>query len=288
LSRIIIFLATDRGASASNPADNLKVALVLAPANFPEKYLAWNRAHGAPFGFQRRKYQLVRRFLSDETWQRLRGPFAIQGNSTTRTFEYPWAYYTARLNSPKRVVEIGGSLSGFQFVLSREGHEVINIDPGMEAAGVGWPSDERSICKLNSWFNTDVVLKSTTIGNANLPGNYYDLFFSISVLEHLPESDICEVMEHAYRCLKPGGRFIITLDLFLNLEPFTRRTSNEWGKNQNVSWIVEISRMKLVGGERSQLFGYPEFSSEAILANLEKYFIGNYPVLTQCIVLEKS
>ncbi len=261
---------------------------MLAPATLPEKFLTWNRAQGAPFGFQHPRRQLFRLFYSDEAWQKIRGPFAIQGNSTTRTYEYPWAYFTAALDSPKKVVEIGGSLSGFQFVLSREGHEVVNVDPGMEAAGIGWPSDERSIRKLNSWFNTNVTLKNTTISKAGLADNYYDLFFAISVLEHLPEADLREVMEHAYRCLKPGGRFIITLDLFLNLEPFSRRISNEWGKNQNGRWMVEISRMKLVGGDRSQLFGFPEFSVEAILADLEKYYIGTYPVLAQCIVLEKS
>ena len=68
--------------------------------------------------------------------------------------------------------------------------------------------------------------------------------------------------------------FVITLDLFLNLEPFCRRTTSEWGKNQDVRWIVDISRMKLVSGERSQLYGYPEFSSEAILADLETVFYG--------------
>ena len=177
----------------------------------------------------------MRRFCSDETLQRLRGPFGIQPNSTTRTYEYPWAYYTAELNTPKRILEIGGSLSGLQFVLSGEGHQVINVDPGMSAAGVGWPSDEAGIRRLNSWFHTSVVLKSTTIRKANLTDNYYDLVLSISVLEHLPAEDIREVMEHAYRCLKPGGRFIITLDLFLNLQPFTSRASNEWGQKSRRS-----------------------------------------------------
>jgi 2-polyprenyl-3-methyl-5-hydroxy-6-metoxy-1,4-benzoquinol methylase len=260
---------------------------MLAPSTFPDQFLAWNQAQGAPFGHQRPKYQFLRRFYSDEALQKLRGPFSIQGNSTTRRYEYPWAYYAADLSSPKKVVEIGGGLSGFQFVLSREGHEVVNVDPGMDASGFDWHSDERSIRKLNSWFNTNVTLKSTTIGKANLPENYYDLFFSISVLEHVPEAGLREILEHAYRCLKPGGRFIISVDLFLNLEPFSRRTGNEWGKNQDVRWVVETSRMNLVSGDRSQLFGYPEFNTEAVLANLEKYLIGDYPVLTQCIVLEK-
>jgi hypothetical protein len=253
---------------------------MLASAKIPKQFAAWNQANGAPFGYDWLRFfsaQFNSAFL-----QRIRGPFSIQENSTTRTFEYPWAYYAAGLDSPKKIVEVGGSLSGFQFVLSRNGHEVVNVDPG-----IGWPSDERSITKLNRWFKTNVTLKTTTLGKANLPDNYYDVFFSISVVEHLPEQDIFEIMEHAYRCLKLGGRFVMTVDLFLNLEPFCRRITNEWGKNQNVRWLVEVSRMKLIEGNPSQLYGFPEFSSEEILANLERYFIGNYPVVSQCFVLQK-
>src|SRR5262245_23919355 len=100
---------------------------MLAPATVPEEFLAWNQMHGAPFGYQRIKRRFLRRFYSEEALQRLRGPFAIQGNNTTREYEYPWAYHAARFVSKKKVVEIGGSLSGFQFVLSREGHEVVNV-----------------------------------------------------------------------------------------------------------------------------------------------------------------
>ena len=257
---------------------------MLAPSILPDKFAAWNRVHGAPFGRDRLRYKIFHRFYSVEALQRLRGPFAIQSNNTTRTYEYPWAYYAAELGTHKKIVEIGGSLSGLQFILSREGHDVTNIDPG-----VGWPLDEVSILKMNSWFNSSVKLKRCTIDRANLSESDYDLFLSVSVIEHLREEEIREVMEHAYRCLRPGGRFVITLDLFLNIEPFSRRASNELGKNQNVRWMVEVSRMRLVSGERSQLFGYPEFDTEAILASLEKYLIGiHYPVLTQCIVLEKS
>jgi hypothetical protein len=37
-----------------------------------------------------------------------------------------------------RVIEIGGGLSGFQFALSKMGCDVVNIDLGMEAAGLDW------------------------------------------------------------------------------------------------------------------------------------------------------
>lgn len=260
---------------------------MLAPSQLPPRYQNWNRAHGAPSGFQRPRRELFRRFYPAEAWQRLRGPFGLQSNNRTRVFEYPWAYYAADLSSPRKIVEIGGSLSGFQFVLSRAGHEVVNIDPGMEAAGVGWPSDIEEIGKLNDWFGTSVELRPTTIDKAELPDDYFDYFFSISVLEHLPQSDLQEVMRHARRCLKPGGRFIITLDLFLNLYPFTTRHENEFGTNQDVRHMVEMSGLELVEGDRSKLFGFPEFDAARIQSELEAYFIGNYPVLTQCLTLQR-
>lgn len=260
---------------------------MLAPSQLPERFKKWNELHGAPFGHHNAGRRFFRRFYSETDWQKARGPFSIQANSTTRTYEYPWAYYAADLSKPRKVAEIGGSLSGFQFVLSKEGHEVVNVDPGMEAAGLGWPSDAESIRKLNSWFNTNVQFMQCTIGKANLSSSHYDIIYSISVLEHLPEADIQEVMEHAYRCLKPKGLFVITLDLFINLEPFTKRKTNEWGQNQNVRSMVEMSRMRLVQGEPSQLLGYPQFDPENILSNLETFMIGNYPVLTQAIVLQK-
>jgi len=260
---------------------------MLAPSKLPEHYGVWNGRHGAPFGHTRPNRRLLRRFYSDQAWRKLRGPFSIQGNSATREFEYPWAFHVAELGTRRRIVEIGGSLSGFQFVLSQEGHEVVNVDPGLDAAGLGWPSDQASMRELNALFGTNVVLKSSTIGKADLPDASYDLFFSISVLEHLPEADVREVMEHAWRCLKPGGRFVLTVDLFLNLEPFTKRTSNEYGRNIDVRQMIESSKLRLLVGERSQLFGYPEFSTEPILANLETYLVGAYPVLTQCMVLQK-
>jgi hypothetical protein len=45
---------------------------------------------------------------------------------------------------------------------------------------------------------------------------------SISVIERLTDNDIMDMMKHVHRCLKPGGLFILTIDLFLNLHPFVR------------------------------------------------------------------
>lgn len=261
---------------------------MLAPVKLPEKFAAWNRHHGAPTGYERPRRALFRRFYSDEAWLKLSGPFAIQpGNNSTRRFEYPWTFHAADLSSPKTIVEIGGSLAGSQFVLDRLGHRVINVDPGLDAAGLGWPVDQASITRLNQWFGTHVTLINTTLDQAGLADNSVDLIFSISVLEHLTPTELALTMQHARRCLRPGGQFIITLDLFLNLAPFTSRPSNEYGRNQDVRRMVEENGFRLAQGNREELYGFPEFDPQRILASLEQYLVGSYPVLTQCIVLEK-
>lgn len=261
---------------------------MLAPHQLPEEFAAWNLRYGAPSGYDRPRRALFRRFYSAEAWLRLRGPFAIQpGNNSTRRFEYPWTFHAADLSRPRTIVELGGSLAGPQFVLGRLGHRVINVDPGLEAAGLGWPVDQASISRLNRWFGTDVRLINTTLDRAGLADGSVDVMFSISVLEHLTPEELTAVMRHAGRCLRPGGRFIITLDLFLNLAPFTSRTKNEYGMNQDVRRMAAESGLTLVHGKPAELHGYAEFDPQAILSRLECYLIGSYPVLTQCIVLEK-
>ena len=47
--------------------------------------------------------------------------------------------------------------------------------------------------------------------------------------------------------------------------------------------------MPLVYGATEELYGFAEFDPARILANLERYFIGDgYPVLAQMLVLQKG
>lgn len=231
---------------------------------------------------------MIKWIFPKEAWERRRGPFSIQGNNQTREFEYPWAFHATSLSSGMKVVEIGGSLSGFQFILSKAGCKVVNVDPGLEAAGVGWPCDNASLQTLNTRFGTDVELRNTVIEKAGLESEAYDRFFSISVLEHLPEDEIGEVFRQAFRCLRPGGLFVMTVDLFLNLKPFTDRDDNEFGTNRSVSWMLEQAPFELTYGNKAELYGFPEFNSGQIQRNLENYLVGTYPALVQCVVLRKS
>jgi SAM-dependent methyltransferase len=256
---------------------------MIAPRKIPEKYAEWNWQHGAPDG------RLIRRrtrlFATANTIERLRGPFAIQINNTTRAFEYPWAYEAGRLQPGLKTLEIGGGLGGFQFVLDQQQCQVTNVDPGME--GEGWPCNAESMGKLNRLFGAKVQLLNTTIAQANLPDAAFDRVFCLSVIEHLSETEARSSMQQAHRCLKPGGLFVITADLFLNLKPFCSRPANQFGSNQNLRNLIDEDQWLLVEGDRSCLYGFAEFDHDRIQSNLENYFIGKYPALVQCLVLQK-
>lgn len=267
---------------------------MIAPARLTPEQTAWNRRWDAPHGSRLSRaaahFPQLRRPLEQTIFRaspRTRGMFAFQPNNTTRAFEYPWAFAAIDPKPGVRVVEIGGSLSGFQFVLDRCGARVINVDPGEAAHGRGWPVDEHSIARLNKMFRTRIDLRNTFLQDARLEDASADRVVSVSTIEHIPEAELPGVMADVARILKPGGLFVATVDLFINVRPFTSRSSNEYGSNISVADLIEPHGLELVAGNRAELFGYPEFSTDAVLSNLENYLLGTYPALIQTVVARK-
>src|SRR5262249_20686124 len=157
------------------------------------------------------------------------GCFAFQGNNTTRAFEYPWAFYALEPKPGLRVLEIGGSLSGFQFALDRSGCEVVNVDPGDEFHASGWPVTTETMRRLNQVLGTNVTLKNCLLEQAGFPDASFDRVVSVSVFEHIPEPELAKILADVRRVLKPGGALVLTVDLFLDVEPFTKETKNVYG-----------------------------------------------------------
>ena len=214
---------------------------MLAPGEIPKEYREWNRRFGAPFGFRRQRLPIPRYRSLSQRFPRIEGPFGIQPNNTTRAYEYPWAWNAARVTSGTTAVDLGGSLAGFQFALSRSGVRVINVDPGERATGLGWNVDHRSIARLNRAFRTSVELVNTTLDEAALPDCSIDTVYSISTIEHIPMTELPALMREIERILRPGGSCVLSVDLFLNLKPFSDRESNEFGVNVPPRLLVDAS-----------------------------------------------
>lgn len=259
---------------------------MLARRMLPDGYRKWNLQWGAPFGFSSERLRFDCGISSAAALSA--GCFAAQRNSTTRTVEYPWAFHAQQVQTGLSVVEVGGALSGFQFVLSRCGTSVLNVDPflpfGAPEAPV--PDPVAAHRQMNQWFGTDVALHVGTLRGARIAAASIDLVYCLSTIEHLPLDEIVEVLAEVHRILRPGGAFVVSVDLFLNLEPFTARPRNEWGTNVSVRWLVEQSGLTLCHGAPAELVGFEEFDTQVVLSNLERYAVNeSYPQLAQLFVL---
>ena len=101
---------------------------MIATKVLPSQFWDWNNKWGAPFGRRQRGFGsrlrrtlLGRRDLPIWMEARWRGPFGWQPNNSIRVFEYPWAYHVIHHRGRGlRVLEVGGGLSGLQFVLAAE------------------------------------------------------------------------------------------------------------------------------------------------------------------------
>jgi SAM-dependent methyltransferase len=229
------------------------------------------------------------RVLRRPVWQaRSRGPFGFQrDNNATRIFEYAWAFHAVPVGARHTVVDVGGSLGGLQFVLSRSGAHVINVDPS-EQADMGWPLNQDTFNLLNRAFGTTVELRKCFIEDAGLVEGSVDRVYCISTIEHIPEPDLRRLAITVRRVLKPGGFLVATVDLFYDLFPFTHRDANIHGRNVNVREFIDWTGLELTQGRKEEIFGYSGFDPESILSRATEFVQGDIALNTvQAFVLHK-
>jgi len=250
----------------------------------PQEFVQWNKHWSAPHG---RSFPIAR-FNSWRCAQRYRGPFAHQTNSKTRKFEYPWAFHTIEdIGRNLDIIDIGGALSGLQFVLAAAGHRVVNVDPGARD-DTFWGFTPKSHAFLSRVFRAPVRLFPMTLAEASLPDNSADVVMSISVLEHLELPEVIRTAQSIRRVLRPNGKVVLTIDLFLNLLPFTDQEEGKWGRNVNVREFLEVAGLELVSGNKSELFGFDEFRPDAILEAEDRYLVTKDRCTAQCLVARPS
>lgn len=258
----------------------------------PEEYLAFNQRWGVPLGRPEAAVASLAERLTNPKAEY--GPFAFQLASGTRILEYPWAFLAADAPSGSRVLDVGGCLGGLQFVFALTGCHVVNVDP-LHEGGVGWPYASQRLAvtpevhdRVNAALGTDVVLIPKQLQDAELAEESFDRAVCLSVIEHMSDADARDVVARIGSLLKPGGLFLATIDLFLDLKPFGVLTRNGYGTNIDVRALVEASGLELVGGDPRELFGFPEFDRDRIVARLDDLLISErYPVVAQTLVLRR-
>jgi SAM-dependent methyltransferase len=273
---------------------------MIARKRLPAEFETWNEIWGSPFGYRgNRLYRegvMPQRALAEAMLNPTDpdfGPFAFQLNSDTRVYEYPWAFSTAKPEPGMRVLDIGGGVSGLQYVLAKTGCEVTNFDPSAR------PDYETSIdanfrmnpelhASLNTIFSTSVRLVAEKIQDADLEPGSLDRVFCLSVLEHVDPHEAQLMIDGIARLLRPGALALLTVDLFLDLKPFGVLERNVWGINHDLGELVKGSGLTLAEGDPRELLGFPEFDFDRVVRLIPELRIGQYfPVMTQTLVLEK-
>jgi SAM-dependent methyltransferase len=259
---------------------------MLARTHLPQTFAEWNAAWGAPFGIGREHLAPRVRGLDcrvdPEGLLRRHGPFILQPSSSTRRYEYPWAHHHVLAHPGERVIEVGGGLSGLQFVLSRVGRHVINLDPG---GGAGFELDADLVPLANEILGTQVELRRCTLAQASLSTGSVDVVMCLSTLEHLDLDQVAEVLVETRRILRPGGVLVLSIDLFLNVEPFSARASNRFGTNHVIWPLLEDCGFDVTWGAPDEVLGGPSFSVTSVLERLDEVLVSDtYPVLAQLLV----
>ncbi len=130
-----------------------------------------------------------------------------------------------------RIGEIGGGNSRLLPELSRD-NDCYNID---EFRGEGnGPTEPRKLHGVTNVF--------AKIGASSdvLPDEHFDVLFSISVIEHVPQLD--GFFTDCARLLKPGGRMIHLIDIYLEDTP--EGNHNALGRIQAYRRVLDGTRFK--------------------------------------------
>lgn len=106
-----------------------------------------------------------------------------------------------------KILDVGCGVTIFPNILSKMGHTVDALDPAEE-----WKLANSDISRLyNDFFHSNVNYINDYVYGINTK-ELYDVVISVSVLEHLPLSELKKTISKLLSLLKPDGSLIMTID----------------------------------------------------------------------------
>lgn len=145
-----------------------------------------------------------------------------------------WIMFLLERKRDLKIAEVGGGKSRILEALSKH-NECWNIDK-FEGLGAG----PLEIPELPG-----VKIARSYMGDfdSGIPDDYFDVVFSISVIEHVPKKQLDACFADCYRILKPGGLLLHAIDLYISDEPTylteTVELYHQAISKQNFEWLEE-------------------------------------------------
>jgi len=157
-----------------------------------------------------------------------------------KTWQDIYLYEKIRRIKNAKIGEIGGGISRILANLD-ESNELFNIDK-FEGAGNG-PIEPIGIenVKLLPWY---VGSES----KENITDEFFDVMFSVSVIEHITDENLNEFFQEAHRMLKKGGLSIHMIDHYISTNGETNiHKYNEDRFDKYAQFVDEVSHLKKRG-----------------------------------------
>jgi len=151
-----------------------------------------------------------------------------------------------------KIAEIGGGNSRILPVISKD-NECANIE---EFKGVGGGPKKEVIVD-----NVKNILVSVGEFSELIANDYFDIIFSVSVVEHVLNEKLDDFFKDCHRILKPGGQMIHLIDMYLEDSP-----------RGNIGCLEKITHYREVFTKN--LFRSPE--PEKIISNDEVKFSATF------------
>jgi hypothetical protein len=118
----------------------------------------------------------------------------------------------------KRLADVGGSDSRTlrHFGKHNEGYCIDSFEG--EHGGIGAPPTIKGVKNVKA-----------TLGefSPQVPRNYFDVVYSISVIEHVPSENMADFFADIHGALKPGGEMMHLIDLYVEDDPAANEGENE-------------------------------------------------------------
>ena len=165
--------------------------------------------------------------LAFETITFSRAAFGWYTKHVPRLYEYPWLL--SRLGGDitgLKIADFGAGVTPLPLLLSQRGASVYTVDRHETKRSID------GIHKANEWgfFDYAQLEKSVTSFNSSLDKNTFqpnslDVWYSISVIEHMPATIRRQMFQIMYTNLKVDGEIFLTLDLI-------KDTKNLWNMSE--------------------------------------------------------
>jgi len=125
----------------------------------------------------------------------------------SRHIEWPWVLRNAFLESHHKVLDVGSSWSVLKYIIANRCREVVCVDNSQLAV-------DNSLAAVKHFGYENIICEFADACALPYPNNSFDRVVSVSVLEHI-ESGWQQAVRECVRVLKPGGCFVLTVDICL-------------------------------------------------------------------------